>query len=116
MGFRKKTIKYHILGSPWRITFHSPSHYVKVIKGDSKAEVDDDFRTLDLDLSHLSHELIAHELGHAYAKERSLTELQLAPDQLEDFFCEIIGKHCKTIVKQADHLLAWGRKIKWKKT
>lgn len=112
MAKAKKTMRLVIMGAPWRVKFHSPGSYVKLVNDDSKAEVDDCLRTLDIDLKYLSHELIAHELTHCYAKERSLTELQLNPDQVEDFFCEIVGKHIKTIDKQADTLLAAGRKLK----
>lgn len=115
MAKPKKLTHIIILERKWRVRFHTPEDYIKKIANDSKAEIDYDDRTLDIDLTHSSHELIAHELGHCYAKERSLTETQLTLDQVEDFFCEIIGKHIKTINKQADNLYKMGRAIKWKK-
>lgn len=111
MAKPRKTMQLVILGAKWRVRFHKPGQYVKKVADDSKAEIDDNLRTLDIDLSFLSHEVIAHELTHCYAKERSLTEIQLTYSQLEDFFCEIVGKHIKTIDKQADTLLKMGRKL-----
>lgn len=115
MAKQSKLTHIVILDRKWKVRFHTPTEYVKKVATDSKAEIDYDKRTLDIDLSHSSHELIAHELGHCYAKERSLTETQLTMDQVEDFFCEIIGKHIKTINKQADTLDKKGKAIKWRK-
>ena len=108
----RKSTYITILDRKWRVKFHTSSEYVKKVADDSKAQIDYDLRTLDIDLAHSSYELIAHELGHCYAKERSLTETQLTLDQVEDFFCEIIGKHGKQINKQAEHLLKMGRALK----
>lgn len=104
-----------ILDRKWKVRFHTPSEYVKKVATDSKCEIDDELRTIDFDLQYLSHERAAHELGHCYAKERSLVETQLTQNQLEEFFCEIIGKHIKTINKQADILDRKGKAIKWRK-
>lgn len=116
MGFRKRSFRIKILDKPWRVTFHSPEHYVKNVAQDSKAEIDDSLRTLDIDLTHLSHDVLTHELTHCYAKERSIVELNIVTvEQAEEFFCEINGKHIKTIDRQADTLLQWGRTLPWKK-
>lgn len=112
--FRKRTIKIIILGQKWRVTFWHPTAYLKRVSDDSKAQIDYDERTLCVDLQYISPELLRHELTHAYAKERSIVETGIESlEQLEDFFCEIAGKHGEEIVKQARKLSKEGKKIRW---
>jgi hypothetical protein len=117
LGVKKhpKSTRIVILDRKWKVTFHTPEEYLRKVADDSKAEIDYDNRTLDVDLQYLSHELIAHELTHSYAKERSINETEITLKQMEEFFCEVVGKHVKTINRQADILLRMGRKLKWRK-
>jgi hypothetical protein len=110
----KKTHYFHIFGKKWKITFHHPKAYLK-ISTDSKGLTHPDLRRVDIDLEHLSEELLRHELTHCYTKEMSLVELQLKKDQQEEFYCEMNGKHAPILCKQAKALYQFARKLKWKK-
>lgn len=117
-GFRKKSIHISILDQKWVFTFWHPQAYAAQVSKNSVAELPDYYsRQVAVDLELLSAELIRHELGHCYAKERSIVEIGVKkPDDIEDFMCEIIGKHGPKICKQATQLYNFGRKIKWKTT
>jgi len=91
--------------------------YARKVALDSKGELTDyDRRVLHIDLNHLSKELLRHELTHAYAKERSIVELNIKTvAQAEEFFAELNGKHAEVLCKQANQLCKFARMLKWKK-
>ena len=122
MGLRKtvnkKSLTIIVLGQKWKFIFWSPAHFLKFVSTDSKGELTDyDRRVVSIDLCHLSAELLRHELTHVYAKERSIVELKIKNlETIEDFFCEINGKHGDVLCKQARHLHQVARKLKWKRS
>jgi len=48
---------------------------------------------------------IAHEITHAWLAEMSYYELELDDDQVEEFFCELVGKYSEQIIKDAKELV-----------
>lgn len=116
MFLTKKTHYILILGQRWNVVFWHPDHYAKNIALDSQGELTNySHRKLNIDLEYLSTELMRHELTHAYAKERSIVEVGINKNQLEEFFAEIIGKHGELLCRQAKQLYQYARKLKWQK-
>jgi len=96
------TIK--ILEQPWKIEFLTPRKYARKWGNDSAGITDTSKKTIDFIEDFTDLETIRHELAHAYAVQMSAVELQLDDDQVEELFCEMIGKYALTIVQQAEHI------------
>ncbi len=108
MGFNpaklKKTVHLVLLGTRWKVFFMDFKQYLRTCGDGSAAITDIAKKVIYLNIRDCTIDTIRHELGHAYAATLSLTELQLDEDQVEEFFCELIGKYSKQLVKQADNI------------
>ena len=108
LGYRhedyKKSHVFNVIGEPWLAVFMDFKEYAAVCGDDSKGLTDTEKKRIYVNLRTSDLETIRHEIGHAYAAQMSLTELQLDEDQIEEFFCEIIGKYGKYIINQAEDI------------
>lgn len=104
-----------IIGHPWAIDYLTPKQYVRKWGNDSYAITETDEKCIYFVQDFTNLETIRHELAHAYASQLSLTELQLDDDQVEEFFCELVGKYALTIAMQAETVHAEYVKLKMKK-
>lgn len=102
----RKTLTIEILGQPWKIKLWGPKQYLKAVGDDSKAICDVESKVIHFDLSCVCLVTARHELTHAYIDQLSFVELQLDPDQWEDFFCELFGKYGQIIVVQAQAIVS----------
>lgn len=104
-----------IVGHPWNVEYMKPRQYIRKWGSDSKAVTDTDEKCLYFVQDFTDLETIRHELTHAYANQLSIDELQLDEDQIEEFFCEMVGKYALTIAMQAEMIHTEFVKLKMKK-
>ncbi len=104
-----------IIGHPWQVEYLTPKQYTRKWGADSYAITETDEKCLYFVQDFTNLETIRHELSHAYASQLSLTELQLDDDQVEEFFCEMIGKYALVIAMQAEQVHTELVKLKMKK-
>jgi hypothetical protein len=114
--FTRRTFPVTVITAPWKVVFYHPDTYEKRVGDDSEGVCDDEAKVISLNLRYLNPSLIRHELTHAFLFEMSFIRLQLAPDQQEEFFCELNAKHGQTLVELADKIYSIGQGIQWKKT
>ena len=106
------TFPVFIVGSKWKVLIYDSATYAAINGEDSKAVCDDKKKNLEFDIGELSKKIIRHELTHAYIAEMSFYELQLEPEQHEEFTCELMGKFGERIVLQAANIFNHAMKIK----
>lgn len=104
-------IPFTILGKPWTIRLLKKRKYTQKNGADSVAVTKGWKRTIDLGPDGLDLETIVHELGHAYRVEMCTGSSDMSPDDIEEFFCELLAKRGKEILELADALEATVKRL-----
>ena len=97
-----------VVNKKWKITVRSDKvHNASFGETHGIAMLEE--RKIHIRRSSMNSETILHEMIHAYQHELSFHELQLDDDQVEEWFAELFGKYGRTMIKDADRLLAYYR-------
>jgi hypothetical protein len=94
-----------ILGKKWTVYYCTSRYYKKKCGDDSVGLTECDLKEIYLLIKRLTPEIAAHELFHAYMVELCVTPASLTPDQMEEICADVIGKHGRKLLKQADQII-----------
>jgi hypothetical protein len=94
-----------ILGHPWTVYYCQPKYYKKKWDDSSVGMTDEDEKAIYVLNNRVNHEVVAHELTHAYLAEMCVTTASLDTEQMEDVCCDAVGKYGRRIVAQADKIV-----------
>ncbi len=95
--------KIKVLGKTWVVIVRSEKWLQKNYPDCHAIALLDDRKILVRKTS-LNVPTLAHEITHAYISELSYYELELDDHQIEEFFCELLGKYGEQIIKDAKEL------------
>lgn len=103
-GAQMKTTT-NILGKKWTVYWLTQEEYTSQLDSTSVGTADTATRTIKFLCAEADIETVRHELTHAYTHEMSLTVLDLTASQVEEFYCELVGKYGKDIVTKASRIM-----------
>ena len=98
-------MKVFILGKRWKVTCFNDNTYKKRLGDGSHAITILEDRKIYIRRSSLNKETIIHELVHGYLHELSYIELDLDDSQIEEFYCELIGKHGESMIRDSNKII-----------
>ncbi|MEO5367577.1 MAG: SprT-like domain-containing protein [Magnetococcus sp. WYHC-3] len=106
-------MKVEIGGDTWTIQLISNRSYIKKHNSKDTAGMTNlSKKTIDLNKSEYSEEILIHELAHAFLYYQSIQNLDLDRDGWEEVYCEFIGKHLRKITKIVELVEAeWGNSL-----
>lgn len=96
--------KIKVLGKTWLVIVRSEKWLQKKYPDCHAIALLND-RKIIVRRTSLNVPTIAHEITHAWLAEMSYYELELDDDQVEEFFCELVGKYSEQIIKDAKELV-----------
>lgn len=107
-----RCIRFKIMGKSWllRSLSHKQYHSKKYRRG-SVAITRLHKRRIDLSPQGRDKETIVHELVHAYMTELCIHSMTPSPDDVEEFFCELMAKYGRKLLALADSLHLKLRKL-----
>lgn len=99
-----KRIKFKILGRKWELRVMKRKQYKHKHGSDSLAVTLVHKRRIDLSPKGMDRATVCHELTHAYISEMCLHSSDLEHAAFEEFFCELLSKRGKEILRLGDWL------------
>jgi hypothetical protein len=100
----KKLLRFNVLGTTWWFEFMDFKQYLKKNGSKSKAITNVDEKIVYFNIRECDDTTIRHELAHVYAAAMGIVELQLDDDQIEELFCELVGRYSFQLLKRAEVL------------
>lgn len=94
-------LKIKILGQSWRVRLLSKRKYRKKHGKDSIAITRMHKRIVDLSPQGIDFETVVHELVHCYSYELCVRSTNMEPDDVEEFFAELIAKRGQELIDLA---------------
>jgi hypothetical protein len=97
-------IEILVLGQKWQIYLVDEDDYIRRFGDTDAAHANPSEQTIYFNEGELSRDTVVHELCHAFYSELCVGSASVTPEQVEEIFCDMFGKH-------GDRILRLGRRL-----
>lgn len=100
-----RACKLSILGHTWTVHFMPEGQFRKKYGTDCLGVTETGEKEIYLRIKQLKREIVIHELAHAYLEELCTTPSPLEVEQLEEIYCDMVGKYGDRLIRQAEVII-----------